>query len=799
MDASTINSEFLKLSHTISKNIKNIELSKDQNYLFSNSSNFKDLNNKTNIRINKLIERLAGFSSKKPIDCELDYKDVVKNVDILLDKISKDVEIVKGIRNENSEFNPNAFSNKLLPKKDVIKPELNEELDIDNSYYPFVPKIKIKYNKLTELEQDLIDCQEFRNKNAEQFNNYKYSDYKTNKDVCPFKHPYKGEVEEFYQQFVKNTDCISSFYNEITNENPIYDKICRKLAFKGFITNDFYEEVLKSKKFDSEFEKTLKQYVDDEFKIKTCDLSKISLEELFFDHVYTERKNKLTTENYNADHSSFSKLSPLKIDERKLLGFVCKKELVFENITFEFINELDAYSKMLNELFLVDEIAIDLEAHSRESYQGLTCLIQISTRQKDYVVDCIKLRSQMYLLNKIFTDCRILKILHGSDYDIVWLQRDFGVYIVNSFDTGIAASYLKYPSKSLAYLLKSICDVEADKKYQLADWRIRPLPKEMVKYAKEDTHYLFKIYDYLKNQLIIKSISGEESEYLLYSYCNVVKKSNELSLQIYEKPLVKGNLYYSVIEKCLLKSGQIKILKVILKFRDYVARKLDYSAHAIFDNFTAKELAKLSFKDLTIENILILLKQKNCSNRFYPFIEELKNLMVEKYKKIDGQIDLICLKNEKISIPALMENEKNKNDKVLIKKIKNQEIITPDDKNHFRTNDGKKNKSFFQLIKPELSSTLKGQKLELINEKSKFFNFVTSNDNNQNTNKNPDIISKQKINNLNNLTKDEEICLKKNEHFENIVRCFDNFSIVSHLKEVFEIDLKIKKRKINLL
>ena len=39
-------------------------------------------------------------------------------------------------------------------------------------------------------------------------------------------------------------------------------------------------------------------------------------------------------------------------------------------------------------------------------------------------------------MNEIFTNPSILKVLHGSDFDVIWLQKDFGVYIVNMFDTG---------------------------------------------------------------------------------------------------------------------------------------------------------------------------------------------------------------------------------------------------------------------------------------------------------------------------------------------------------------------------
>ena len=57
--------------------------------------------------------------------------------------------------------------------------------------------------------------------------------------------------------------------------------------------------------------------------------------------------------------------------------------------------------------------------------------------------------------------------------DVTWLQRDLGLYLVGLFDTYWACRALEYPGKSLAYLLGKFVDFEADKKYQLADWRIR--------------------------------------------------------------------------------------------------------------------------------------------------------------------------------------------------------------------------------------------------------------------------------------------------------------------------------------
>jgi exosome complex exonuclease RRP6 len=55
------------------------------------------------------------------------------------------------------------------------------------------------------------------------------------------------------------------------------------------------------------------------------------------------------------------------------------------------------------------------------------------------------------------------------------------------------------------------CDFTPDKRYQLADWRIRPLPAPMLDYARSDTHYLLYIYDHLRNALLDRGASRSRS------------------------------------------------------------------------------------------------------------------------------------------------------------------------------------------------------------------------------------------------------------------------------------------------
>lgn len=132
--------------------------------------------------------------------------------------------------------------------------------------------------------------------------------------------------------------------------------------------------------------------------------------------------------------------------------------------------------------------------------------------------------------------------------DIQWLQRDFGLFVVNMFDTGQAARMLQLKSFGLAYLLQSYCGVLADKKYQLADWRIRPLTEEMMKYAREDTHYLLYIYDCLRKELIERGVKANSSNPFQLMK-QTLHRSNGICLKVWEKHIVKDFNYHMILQR----------------------------------------------------------------------------------------------------------------------------------------------------------------------------------------------------------------------------------------------------------
>lgn len=274
-----------------------------------------------------------------------------------------------------------------------------------------------------------------------------------------------------------------------------------------------------------------------------------------------------------------------------------------EDTAATWVDTYEGVLAMLEELKKAKEIAVDLEHHDFRTYNGLLSLMQISTREKDWIVDTLKpWRHQLEILNEVFADPSIVKVFHGAFMDIIWLQRDLGLYVVGLFDTFHASSALNYPGRSLAYLLQKFADFEADKKYQMADWRIRPLPDEMLYYARSDTHYLLYIYDMLRNELVEKSDPTDPEKNLVEF---VLQKSKEVSLLRYEgltadpstgqgprgwfNPLTKTPSAFS--------SEQFAVYRAVHKWRDDLARREDENPQFIMPQHVMTDIAKIMPSD----------------------------------------------------------------------------------------------------------------------------------------------------------------------------------------------------------
>ncbi|EPB79074.1 3'-5' exonuclease [Ancylostoma ceylanicum] len=241
-----------------------------------------------------------------------------------------------------------------------------------------------------------------------------------------------------------------------------------------------------------------------------------------------------------------------------------------------YVNTKEGLENLRDILNSSKEFAVDLEHHELRSYLGLTCLVQISTRTEDYIIDPFPLWNEMHILNEPFTDPKILKVFHGAEHDIEWLQRDFGIYVVNMFDTGRAMRRLEMQKFNLRYLVHHYCDVSLDKRYQLADWRVRPLDEDMIAYARSDTHYLLHCYDCLREELLEK---GDKLQNLLRV---VYSESALICSRVFRKPIFDKEGFRG-LERRRLNNRQDAAMRVLWCWRDKVAREEDESVQCPLD------------------------------------------------------------------------------------------------------------------------------------------------------------------------------------------------------------------------
>ncbi|KAL3067995.1 hypothetical protein niasHT_037985 [Heterodera trifolii] len=262
------------------------------------------------------------------------------------------------------------------------------------------------------------------------------------------------------------------------------------------------------------------------------------------------------------------------------------------------LTDLEALIATLNE---VHEFAFDVEHHSFRSFLGLSCLLQISTRSADYLVDPFPLWPHLHLLNEPFTNPNIVKVAFSADSDVLWLQRDFGIYVVGLFDCRLGSAWLRSNTTdrnngmdsgggSLAQMLADLLDIHLDKQFQMADWRQRPLIEPMVNYARADTHFLLDCYDRLKLGLAKHRSHNDTARSAL---CEVFMQSVQICQLVFKQPRFNPMGHMK-----LLRSGrrfnnrQLEALARLWAWRDRTAREQDESLHYVLPEHMMLQIAE---------------------------------------------------------------------------------------------------------------------------------------------------------------------------------------------------------------
>jgi ribonuclease D len=251
-----------------------------------------------------------------------------------------------------------------------------------------------------------------------------------------------------------------------------------------------------------------------------------------------------------------------------------------------------ALQSMVKHLENEPSFAVDTESNSLFVYREQVCLIQISTIKDDYLIDPLVL-DDLSILGPLFANPSIEKVFHAGEYDLICLKRDFGFTFCNLFDTMIAGRILGREVIGLSSMLETEFGITLDKRWQRANWGIRPIPPAQLAYARMDSHFLIPLRDRIKAEL-------EATDRL------------DLALEDFHRlertpiPQVNGDkdALWKFANKHDLTSRQLSVLHRLCEYREEAAKKANLPPFKILSNDTLVLLAQISPKSTEdLENI----------------------------------------------------------------------------------------------------------------------------------------------------------------------------------------------------
>ena len=166
-----------------------------------------------------------------------------------------------------------------------------------------------------------------------------------------------------------------------------------------------------------------------------------------------------------------------------------------------YIDTPDSLSDFCKQISKSDWIALDTEFLREKTYYPKLCLLQIATTDTVACIDPIALEDLSPVLDVIY-DASITKVMHSGRQDMEIFFNIHGRPPAPVFDTQIAALMLGFSDQiGYANLVNEMLGVALDKLHTRADWSLRPLSADQLKYAADDVVYLADIYLKMNQQL----------------------------------------------------------------------------------------------------------------------------------------------------------------------------------------------------------------------------------------------------------------------------------------------------------
>lgn len=247
---------------------------------------------------------------------------------------------------------------------------------------------------------------------------------------------------------------------------------------------------------------------------------------------------------------------------------------------YAFLDTPSAVEEFVHTLSDSPFVALDTEGASFHRYVDRVYLIQLAGPTGGAIVDPLAMETPP-ALGALLNDPDVEVVLHDADYDLRLLKQDYGWNVRRLFDTRVAAQLLGIRSFGLGALLERYFGVTLDKKFQRADWSMRPLSAAMLDYAALDTSYLIQLRDVLGTELgRLDRVAWAEEEFRRIEGARWEADDEEPAAFL----RIKGARELS--------RPQLAVLREMVAWRDNVARDLDRAAFRVMGNESLLEIAR---------------------------------------------------------------------------------------------------------------------------------------------------------------------------------------------------------------
>ena len=281
---------------------------------------------------------------------------------------------------------------------------------------------------------------------------------------------------------------------------------------------------------------------------------------------------------------------------KRLSNYLKKNQKIF------FIDKPLEFSNLEEQLIKEDLIGVDTEFDWRNTYFPNLSLLQISTKSKIFLIDCLKIKDLSRLQN-IFDNLESTIIFHSVRSDATVLFSSANLEVKNVFDIQIAEQVISNKNpQNYANLVKEYFSIHLDKSETNSNWLKRPFSKNQLDYAANDVKYLIGIFKKQKKILL-----------------NLKKYESVINSSLEEAKLGNRELYISRLKKI---DSSIKNAQRLFLWRENMAIEKNVPPSYIF-------------KDKHLNKILNFLDKEQSEDKIYDLVGNLKlsKNLVEFFKK----------------------------------------------------------------------------------------------------------------------------------------------------------------------